>query len=299
MTDPDIQRLRAKYQEDRATSRHVGTSRARTGRVDTATGDLLDDPRVYDPSGTLIPNKIWVRIYPTQQNAVGRGQTPVWNTSPRVNDLIADAAVRVGYNADGELAIIGADDAALDLWAGAAAPAVFGGPNVPGELNSVLIPLANIIDLKPYTEDGVYLRAFPGWLPNGTRWDDDAVDGAVDIISEVTATASRIAYVVAGIDLDTNEWLTATTEDRPLTFNPPPYSDIETVLQTDAWANAFQIAAIPLSNGAASFSNSDIVDIRSLGGRGSGAAAPGEPLLDDDGNLMLDDDGSIMYADAG
>lgn len=295
MSDPDIQRLRAKYQEDRATSRHVGTSRARTGRVDTATGNLLDDPRVYDPSGTLIPNKIWVRIYPTQQNVVGRGQVICWNTSPRVNDLIADAAVRVGYNADGELAIIGADDAALDLWAGAAAPAVFGGPNVPGELNTDPVPLANITDLKPYTEDGVYLRALAGWLPNGTRWDDDAVDGAVDIISEVTATASKIAYVVAGIDLDTNEWLTATTDDRPLTYTPPPYSDIETVLQLAAWANVFPVAAIPLSNGSASFSNNDVLDIRTLGGRGSGTGFDSDAIVvDSDFSIVIDADYNVV-----
>lgn len=270
MSDPEIQRLRAKYQEDRRTSRFIPEMKARTGRLQSTT-TVAADPRVYDATGVLVTNKLWVRLAATKANPAGRGQVAVWNFDKVATDK-ADLAVILVEGADGDLYIDRADTAAADT---SGVPAGFYGDSGarPEELSRVLVPLANIADLQPIVDPvngALYIYIKPGWLPNGRWWPG----GRYDLTSDVTATAGMKAFVVGGIDLDTLTIVADTGVDRSLAFNPMPASDIEAVLAT--FDNVYPVFAVPLANGATTFTNTQIVDIRTLGnGSGSGAGSSG------------------------
>lgn len=263
MTDPDIQRLRSKLHARLRTSRFIPETKARTGKLSSTTS-VAPDPKVYDVSGNVIPNKIWVRIGATRSDIAGRSTVPVWNYDRVATDR-ADIAVILVEDASGDLYVDRADTAAAAV---SGIPGGFYGDTGarPPELSTTTIPLANVFDLMPYRDSAGVLRARPGWLPNDVYWHDDALADTLDVTAYVTASTGMRAYVVVGINLDTNTWIADTTEDRGILLAPGSYDDIEPVLA--GWTNAFPVCAIPMAHGATDFAQADIIDLRTWGSGG-------------------------------
>lgn len=235
--------------------------------VRAVTGRLQSDGRTYgNPSESGQPNKIWVTRKDNRQEQL------VWNNGRFiVNKRFSGTPVRIGRNDVGEWELIGGDTQDADTFHGSASStALSAQPNL--NLAGAPITLVNLTELKPYLDPlgGLLIRALPGWLPDGKYWLDDA---AYDMTSDVTATTGYSAYVVVGVDLDTDTWVAETTTDRiALTTWPSLAADVEAVLQSAAWLNVYPIAAVPLTDGDTTFANGDIINLRALSG--SSGAAP-------------------------
>lgn len=279
MSNPRIAQLREKKRKQQSSLIWYDIRRAKSGQVGAANNDA--------PNTGLNDGYIWTH------GEDNRPEVPALHCG-RVSLRGSNADLLIGNRwTDGELEVITIDGFLATLHYGGAIGAIVT-PTVPGELNSNAIPLTNVMALKPYPDPNVAatLRAFPGWLPNGEYWPDTET---LDVTGDQTATSGKTSYVVAGIDLSTNAWFAEASEDRNILIPPGSYTDIETVIQSAAWANVLPIAAVPMAKSATDFTASDIVDLRTWGGGGDFAL---EYADDDISNPPTQEDLSTAFGEA-
>src|SRR5690606_20110876 len=187
--------------------------------------------------------------------------------------------VLIWRNICGEGVVLGRTPTYADRELGGAIAAAQGdGP--PVEVNKTLISRRNIIDFRPRLGDsgGLQMYVAPGRY-RGKAWGG----GNINLAPEVTATVGEQAVVVVGLHQHTGALVAATGNDIDASDATHPDSEITDVLATSTFDNARPIAAVWLDNGATTFTNSEIIDLRDLtavGGAGSGTGTDNDAIHD-------------------
>ena len=247
--------LRRKMRRALDTAKDRLKETGRTGRINSSTGLPYANPCDGAPAG-----KVWVRVGAKTRSDYGRRLEAVWHRN-RVTLLRSDVPVELDRRADGSLQIDGSDVEQATREFGEATAALYQSADpAPEELNKTVLSRRNLSDFRPRLADsgGLTLYVAPGWY-RGHQW----AGGTLDQTSYVTATSGQFAYVVVGFDDGAGALVADTGPDYATAAAADP-ADIATVFAGATFATARPVAAVLLQNGATSFLNADIVDIRDV-----------------------------------